>query len=42
MIHCGLETQSVMENVEVINVVKVVVIGYHDATAMTELRLGDV
>ena len=31
-----METQSVMENVEVITVVKVVVIVYHHATAMTE------
>ena len=29
-------TQSVMENVELITVVKVVVIVYHDATAMRD------
>ena len=40
MIHCGLETQSVVENVEVITVVKVVVIVYHDSIARTEWKLG--
>ena len=34
-----METQSVMENVELVTAVKVVVIVYHDATAMSEWRL---
>ena len=39
MIHCVLVTQSVMENVGLVTVVKVVVIVYHDATAKTEWTL---